>query len=124
MGIALEDSSRMGLSLPGLALAQRFYSLANSHDWENDGTQALMKIFVRSMQKESDNKRRFPKSKFLIGYSFNNYANISYRRSRFFSEVICVNALSSRARKLSVWIISLPVAEEMSPTCWTIKISN
>jgi 3-hydroxyisobutyrate dehydrogenase len=44
MRIALDDSSRMGLNLEGLALAQRFYSLAHSHDWENDGTQALMKI--------------------------------------------------------------------------------
>jgi len=44
MRIALEDSKRMGLNLEGLALAQRFYSLADSHDWENDGTQALMKI--------------------------------------------------------------------------------
>jgi 3-hydroxyisobutyrate dehydrogenase len=44
MRIALEDSMRMGLNLEGLALAQRFYSLAHSHNWENDGTQALMKI--------------------------------------------------------------------------------
>ena len=44
MGIALTDSKRMGLKLQGLALAHRFYSMANSHDWENDGTQALMKI--------------------------------------------------------------------------------
>tara|TARA_B100001248_G_scaffold236388_1_gene199752 strand:+ start:60 stop:944 length:885 start_codon:yes stop_codon:yes gene_type:complete len=44
MRIALGDSKRMGLNLEGLALAQRFYSLADSHDWENDGTQALMKI--------------------------------------------------------------------------------
>ena len=44
MRIALEDSKRMGLNLEGLALAQRFYSLADSYDWENDGTQALMKI--------------------------------------------------------------------------------
>jgi 3-hydroxyisobutyrate dehydrogenase-like beta-hydroxyacid dehydrogenase len=44
MRIALDDSLRMGLNLEGLALAQRFYSLAHSHDLENDGTQALMKI--------------------------------------------------------------------------------
>ncbi len=44
MGIALTDSKRMGLKLQGLALAHRFYSMANSHDWENDGTQTLMKI--------------------------------------------------------------------------------
>ena len=44
MGIALTDSKRMGLNLQGLALARHFYSMANSRDWEKDGTQALMKI--------------------------------------------------------------------------------
>ena len=44
MKIALGDARRMGLKLKGLELAYRFYSMAESHDWENNGTQALMKI--------------------------------------------------------------------------------
>jgi 3-hydroxyisobutyrate dehydrogenase len=44
MRIALEDASRMGLRLEGLELANRFYANAKSWDWENDGTQGLMKI--------------------------------------------------------------------------------
>ena len=42
--IALEDSERMGLELEGLALAKKFYSMTEAYDFENDGTQALMKI--------------------------------------------------------------------------------
>ena len=44
MRIALEDSERMGLELEGLALAKKFYSMTETYDFENDGTQALMKI--------------------------------------------------------------------------------
>ena len=44
MKIALEDSERMGLELEGLALAKKFYSMTEAYDFENDGTQALMKI--------------------------------------------------------------------------------
>jgi len=48
MRIALEDSNRMGLDLEGLALAKKFYSMTEAYDFENDGTQALMKI-LRSL---------------------------------------------------------------------------
>ena len=48
MRIALEDSKRMGLDLEGLALAKKFYSMSEAYDFENDGTQALMKI-LRSL---------------------------------------------------------------------------
>ena len=48
MRIALEDSNRMGLKLEGLALAKKFYSMTEAYDFENDGTQALMKI-LRSL---------------------------------------------------------------------------
>ena len=48
MRIALEDSERMGLELEGLALAKKFYSMTEAYDFENDGTQALMKI-LRSL---------------------------------------------------------------------------
>ena len=48
MRIALDDSNRMGLKLEGLALAKKFYSMTEAYDFENDGTQALMKI-LRSL---------------------------------------------------------------------------
>lgn len=47
MGIALEESRRMGISLPGLALAQQFYIAAVGLDWENLGTQGLYKVYAR-----------------------------------------------------------------------------
>ena len=48
MKIALDDSQRIGLKLEGLALAKKFYSMTEAYDFENDGTQALMKI-LRSL---------------------------------------------------------------------------
>ena len=47
MGIALEESRCMGISLPGLALAQQFYIAAVGLDWENLGTQGLYKVYAR-----------------------------------------------------------------------------
>ena len=38
MRIALDDSEKMGLKLEGLALAQRFYSMTKSYNFEKDGT--------------------------------------------------------------------------------------
>ncbi len=46
MGIALRDASAMKLELPGLALAKEFYDRAMAAGLENDGTQALYKIFA------------------------------------------------------------------------------
>jgi len=42
MGIALEESKRMGLSMPGLALAQQLYLSLMALGHGRDGTQALM----------------------------------------------------------------------------------
>ena len=47
LGIALEESKRLGLSLPGLALAHQFYLAASAMGWENDGTQGLYKVFAK-----------------------------------------------------------------------------
>ena len=44
MGIALDESGRMRLSLPGLALAHQFYTAAMAMGWENLGTQGLFKV--------------------------------------------------------------------------------
>ncbi|MFP6900441.1 MAG: NAD(P)-dependent oxidoreductase [Opitutales bacterium] len=46
MGIALHDASQLGLDLPGLAMAKEFYDKAMVSGLENDGTQALFKIFA------------------------------------------------------------------------------
>ncbi len=47
MGIALEESARMGISLPGLALAHQFYLAASASGMENLGTQGLYKVFEK-----------------------------------------------------------------------------
>ncbi|WP_421384315.1 NAD(P)-dependent oxidoreductase [Bacillus salacetis] len=45
MGIALEEAERMELSLPGLSLAKQLYEELQSQGAENDGTQALFKLW-------------------------------------------------------------------------------
>jgi len=45
MGIALKEAGRMNLSLPGLALANQFYTAAMAQGLENLGTQGLYKVF-------------------------------------------------------------------------------
>jgi len=47
MGIALEESRRMRLSLPGLSLVHQFYVAAMAMGWENLGTQGLYKVLER-----------------------------------------------------------------------------
>ena len=42
MGIALEESKRMGLSMPGLALANQLYLALKAQGHGRDGTQALL----------------------------------------------------------------------------------
>jgi 3-hydroxyisobutyrate dehydrogenase len=42
MGIALDEARRMGLALPGLALANQLYLAVQAQDWGRKGTQALM----------------------------------------------------------------------------------
>lgn len=42
MGIALAESRRMGLSMPGLALAEQLYQSVKAKGWGKNGTHALM----------------------------------------------------------------------------------
>jgi 3-hydroxyisobutyrate dehydrogenase len=42
MGIALDEARRMGLSLPGLALANQLYLAVQANGWGRKGTHALM----------------------------------------------------------------------------------
>jgi 3-hydroxyisobutyrate dehydrogenase len=42
MGIALAESKRMGLSMPGLALAEQLYLSVKAKGWGRNGTHALM----------------------------------------------------------------------------------
>jgi 3-hydroxyisobutyrate dehydrogenase len=47
MRIALEEAHRMELSLPGLALAEQFYTSAMALGYENLGTQGLYKVLKK-----------------------------------------------------------------------------
>ncbi len=47
MGIALLEARRMKLSLPGLAMANQFYTAAMAEGLETEGTQALYKVLDR-----------------------------------------------------------------------------
>lgn len=47
MRIALDEARRMELSLPGLALAEQFYTSALALGYENLGTQGLYKVFAK-----------------------------------------------------------------------------
>ena len=47
MGIALAEAKRMGLALPGLALAQQLYISLQAHGHGRDGTQALVLALAR-----------------------------------------------------------------------------
>jgi 3-hydroxyisobutyrate dehydrogenase len=42
MGIALSEAKRMGLSMPGLGLAEQLYLSVQAKGWGRNGTQALM----------------------------------------------------------------------------------
>ncbi len=52
MRIALDDSLRMGLSLPGLDLAYEFYLRAQREGMEEQGTQVLMRV-LKSLNQSS-----------------------------------------------------------------------
>lgn len=52
MKIAVESAERMNLALPGLALAKRLYETLAAHGGENDGTQALFKLYEAGWQKQ------------------------------------------------------------------------
>jgi 3-hydroxyisobutyrate dehydrogenase len=47
MRIALDEARRMQLALPGLALAEKFYTSAMAMGYEDLGTQGLYKVFER-----------------------------------------------------------------------------
>jgi 3-hydroxyisobutyrate dehydrogenase len=47
MGIALEESRRMGLALPGLALAEQLYRSVAANGWAKKGTHALLLALAR-----------------------------------------------------------------------------
>jgi 3-hydroxyisobutyrate dehydrogenase len=47
MGIALEEAGRMGLALPGLALAKQLYLSLQATGHGRDGTQALVLALAR-----------------------------------------------------------------------------
>lgn len=47
MGIALAEAQRMNLSLPGLALVNQFYVVAQAMGYENLGTQGLYRVLAR-----------------------------------------------------------------------------
>lgn len=47
LGIALEESRRMQVSLPGLALVEQFYQAALAEGLEKNGTQALYRVYQR-----------------------------------------------------------------------------
>ena len=46
MGIALESAAEMQLNLPGLANAKQLYDQVAARGWEDNGTQALFKLFL------------------------------------------------------------------------------
>jgi 3-hydroxyisobutyrate dehydrogenase len=46
IGIALEESRRMNLALPGLALVEQFYIAAKSKGYGKNGTQILIKVLA------------------------------------------------------------------------------
>ena len=50
MGIALDSAREMNLDLPGLSLAKKLYDKLAELGFENDGTQALFRIYTASEQ--------------------------------------------------------------------------
>ena len=44
MGIAIEESRRMGITLPGLELVESIYEKLQAQGNGRDGTQALVKV--------------------------------------------------------------------------------
>ena len=47
LGLALEEARKLGLALPGAALAQQFYVAAQGQDLGQKGTQALIAVLAR-----------------------------------------------------------------------------
>lgn len=57
MRIAVESAETMGLNLPGLKLAKRLYENLTASGGENDGTQALFKLYQTQMGTTSSARR-------------------------------------------------------------------
>jgi 3-hydroxyisobutyrate dehydrogenase len=57
MGIALEESKRMGLSMPGLALAHQLYLALKAQGHARDGTHALMLALTAMSNVDWKNRR-------------------------------------------------------------------
>ena len=49
MKIAIESAQAMGLELPGLQLAKKLYDQLASNGCEDDGTQALFKLYEEQL---------------------------------------------------------------------------
>lgn len=47
MGIALSESRKLGLSMPGLALAEQLYQSVQAQGWGRDGTQSLARALAQ-----------------------------------------------------------------------------
>jgi 3-hydroxyisobutyrate dehydrogenase len=47
MGIALDSAAEMQLDLPGLTTAKKLYDQVAARGWEDNGTQALFKLFLQ-----------------------------------------------------------------------------
>ena len=47
LGLALEEARRMGLALPGTALAEQLYVAAQGHDLGQKGTQSLIAVLAK-----------------------------------------------------------------------------
>ncbi|MDR1485389.1 MAG: NAD(P)-dependent oxidoreductase [Planctomycetaceae bacterium] len=56
IGIALEESRRMNLSLPGLALVEQFYIAAKSKGYGKNGTQVLLRVLAELNNFDLDKK--------------------------------------------------------------------
>jgi 3-hydroxyisobutyrate dehydrogenase len=53
LGIALDEAKRMEITLPGTALAKELYDKLATEGYENDGTQALIKLWWRDGKRDA-----------------------------------------------------------------------
>ncbi len=51
LGIALDEAKKMGLDLPSTTLAKKLYDQLAEKGFENDGTQALIKLWWQDGKK-------------------------------------------------------------------------
>lgn len=60
MGIALEESARFGIALPGLALVRQLYIAATAHGYAKNGTQALLRALAEINGMDWEETNVFP----------------------------------------------------------------